>query len=136
MSSQAAVPDNVPSGGGTNPLLAWAGRNARIVAPLITLVVEIIFFSFATDNFMSSTNLKNVISAVGPVAVAATGITFVLLCAEIDLSIASISVTVRRPPPTVSGMKHCSAVAATTSCMILRSSLDAVISRKISSSAP
>ena len=92
MSSQAAVPDNVPSGGGTNPLLAWAGRNARIVAPLITLVVEIIFFSFATDNFMSSTNLKNVISAVGPVAVAATGITFVLLCAEIDLSIASISV--------------------------------------------
>ncbi|HQY31418.1 MAG TPA: ABC transporter permease [Thermomicrobiales bacterium] len=31
-------------------------------------------------------------SQVGPVAVAATGITFVLLCAEIDLSIASISV--------------------------------------------
>ncbi len=92
MSSQAAVPGNVSPGGGTNQILAWAGRNARIVAPLITLVVEIIFFSFATNNFMSSTNLKNVISAVGPVAVAATGITFVLLCAEIDLSIASISV--------------------------------------------
>jgi hypothetical protein len=42
----------------------------------------------------------------------------------------------RRPPPTVSGMKQRSAVAATTSCMILRPSLDAVMSRKTSSSAP
>ena len=52
------------------------------------------------------------------------------------LSIASMSPSEPSPPPTVSGMKQHSAVAATTSCMILRPSLDAVMSRKTSSSAP
>jgi ribose transport system permease protein len=90
MSSTAA---SLPGKSGRgNPLLKWAARNARIVAPLITLVVEVIFFTFATNVFMTVGNMQNVISQVGPVAVAATGITFVLLCAEIDLSIASTSV--------------------------------------------
>ena len=47
-----------------------------------------------------------------------------------------ISATVRTPPPTVSGMKHCSAVRATTSKIVSRLSDDAVMSRKQSSSAP
>ncbi len=47
-----------------------------------------------------------------------------------------ISSIARTPPPTVSGMKHCSAVRATTSKMVSRLSLLAVISRKQSSSAP
>ena len=42
----------------------------------------------------------------------------------------------RTPPPTVSGMKHCSAVRATTSRMVSRFSWLAVMSRKVSSSAP
>jgi ribose transport system permease protein len=93
MSSQAVgLPGNASDRRGTSPIIRWGARNARIVAPLMTLIVEIIFFTIATDNFLSATNLRNVISQVGPVAVAATGITFVLLCAEIDLSIASISV--------------------------------------------
>jgi hypothetical protein len=46
------------------------------------------------------------------------------------------SSTVRTPPPTVSGMKHCSAVRATTSKIVSRLSEDAVMSRKQSSSAP
>ena len=93
MSAQAmTVPGDAPGRRGGNPLLRWSARNARIVAPLITLIIEVIFFSFATKNFLSIGNMQNVVSQVGPVAVAATGITFVLLCAEIDLSIASISV--------------------------------------------
>ena len=93
MSSQAAGLPGGSAGVRTgNPVLRWSTRNARIVAPLITLIVEIIFFSITTEHFLSSTNLKNVISQVGPVAVAAAGITFVLLCGEIDLSIASTSV--------------------------------------------
>jgi hypothetical protein len=51
-------------------------------------------------------------------------------------SIASMSSAPRRPPPTVSGMKQRSAVAATTPCRILRPSEEAVMSRKTSSSAP
>ncbi len=40
------------------------------------------------------------------------------------------SSTVRMPPPTVSGMKRFSAVFATTSTIVARPSLDAVMSRK------
>jgi ribose transport system permease protein len=92
MSAQALTAPGMPGPRGGNPVLRWSARNARIVAPLITLVIEIIFFWIATDVFMTKSNMQNVVSQVGPVAVAATGITFVLLCAEIDLSIASISV--------------------------------------------
>jgi hypothetical protein len=48
----------------------------------------------------------------------------------------STSPTLRTPPPTVSGMNTCSAVRRTTSSMVSRPLLDAVISRKVSSSAP
>ena len=47
-----------------------------------------------------------------------------------------MSSTVRTPPPTVTGMKHCSAVRRTTSSSVPRSSWLAVMSRKQSSSAP
>ena len=48
----------------------------------------------------------------------------------------STSATLRTPPPTVSGMNTCSAVRRTTSSMVSRPPLDAVMSRKVSSSAP
>ena len=51
-------------------------------------------------------------------------------------SIARASSAVRMPPPTVNGMKTCSAVRDTTSTMVSRPSDDAVMSRKTSSSAP
>src|SRR5262245_48049450 len=72
-------------------LLRLASRHARILAPFTTLVCMFVFFSFATDVFLTTRNLQNVVTQVGAVAVAATGITFVLLCAEIDLSIASVA---------------------------------------------
>jgi ribose transport system permease protein len=92
MSAQAATVQGgpAPSRGG-NPLLRWSARNARIVAPLITLIVEVIFFAIATDVFLTVGNMRNVVTQVAPIAVAAVGITFVLLCAEIDLSIASVA---------------------------------------------
>ncbi len=43
---------------------------------------------------------------------------------------------VRTPPPTVSGIKICSAVRLTTSTMVCLWELDAVTSRNVSSSAP
>src|SRR3954452_299757 len=79
------------SGSMSSGAVRWASRNARILAPLVTLAAMFTFFSFATEVFLTTRNLQNVITQVGPIAVAATGITFVLLCAEIDLSIASIS---------------------------------------------
>jgi len=71
--------------------LRWGSRNARILAPLTTFVCMFIFFSFATDVFLTTRNLQNIVTQIGPIAVAATGVTFVLLCAEIDLSIGSVA---------------------------------------------
>jgi hypothetical protein len=48
----------------------------------------------------------------------------------------STSRTLRIPPPTVSGMKTCSAVRRTISKVVSRPELLAEISRKVSSSAP
>ncbi|HQY31419.1 MAG TPA: hypothetical protein PK691_09035 [Thermomicrobiales bacterium] len=58
MSAQVAeLPGGSPGGRSGNPVLKWSARNARIVAPLITLIIEVIFFSFATDNFLSAVDL-------------------------------------------------------------------------------
>jgi hypothetical protein len=53
-----------------------------------------------------------------------------------EVSSARMSSMVRTPPPTVSGMKQASAVLRTTSSMMPRFSWLAVMSRKVSSSAP
>jgi hypothetical protein len=53
-----------------------------------------------------------------------------------DFSSRSTSATVRTPPPTVSGMKICSAQRVTMSYVVDRSPVVAVTSRKVSSSAP
>jgi len=71
--------------------LGWASRNARLLAPLLTFIFLFILFSLVTDVFLTPQNLQNIVTQIAPIAVAATGITFVLLCAEIDLSIASVS---------------------------------------------
>ncbi len=93
MDAQAvpATPSPSPRPGNAS-VLRWASRNARILAPLMTLVIEILFFWSRSDVFMTVGNMRNVVTQVGPIAVAAVGITFVLLCAEIDLSIAAVSI--------------------------------------------
>ena len=53
-----------------------------------------------------------------------------------DIRMRRASATERIPPPTASGIKTFRAVRATTSAMMSRSSLDAVMSRNTSSSAP
>ncbi len=93
MDAQAAtVAPNPSPRRGNAGLLRWASRNARILAPLMTLVIEVLFFWSRSDVFMTVGNMRNVVTQVSPIAVAAVGITFVLLCAEIDLSIAAVSV--------------------------------------------
>ena len=52
------------------------------------------------------------------------------------LSAARASSSVRMPPPITSGMKTDAAVRSATSSTVLRPSVDAVMSRKTSSSAP
>lgn len=71
-------------------LKTFIRRRARDLAPFVTLVVLFVFFSLATPSFLNFVNLRNILAQVSTLAVVSTGVTFVLLCGEIDLSIAAI----------------------------------------------
>lgn len=70
------------------PILGRLGA----IAPLITCVAMFLFFSLITDTFLTSENLLNVLRQNSALAIMAIGITFVLLTAEIDLSIENMAI--------------------------------------------
>lgn len=72
-------------------LTSWVRHRARDLAPFATLVVLVVFFSVSSDSFLNLINLRNILAQVSTLAVVSTGITFVLLCGEIDLSIAAVA---------------------------------------------
>ena len=61
----------------------------RNLAPLVTLAALVALFSAASPSFATWANLGNVLQQVSITAIIAVGLTFVILCAEIDLSVAS-----------------------------------------------
>ena len=75
----------------SNGVKDFVRRRARDLAPFVTLVALFIFFSVTTDSFLNIINLRNILAQVSTLAVVSTGITFVLLCGEIDLSIAAVA---------------------------------------------
>jgi len=74
--------------------LWWQGVRAGELGSLpiiVGLVVIVITFTLLTDNFFSERNFTNLILQMAAVATMAIGIVFVLLVAEIDLSVAFVS---------------------------------------------
>ena len=70
----------------------WLRRRSRDLAPLIVLLVLVVFFSIAAPTtFLAPQNLRNILAQVATLGVVSTGVTFVLLLGEIDLSIASMA---------------------------------------------
>ena len=63
----------------------------RNIAPFLTLICLIAFFSFASPSFATLDNVGNILTQVSVTGIIAVGLTFVILCAEIDLSIASVA---------------------------------------------
>jgi ribose transport system permease protein len=55
------------------------------------LLFLVIVFSLASPSFATLDNFGNILRQVSVTAILATGLTFVILCAEIDLSVASIA---------------------------------------------
>jgi ribose transport system permease protein len=71
----------------------WLQRNAPIVAPTVALVLlSAIFTLLAPQTFPSPANIRNILSQTSVLAFLATGVTFVLLVGEIDLSVANMAV--------------------------------------------
>jgi ribose transport system permease protein len=63
----------------------------RNLAPFLTLICLSGFFAVASPSFATLDNLGNILTQISVTAIIAVGLTFVILCAEIDLSIASIA---------------------------------------------
>src|ERR687895_2332753 len=63
----------------------------RIIAPFATLIVLVAFFSLTSRSFASLDNAANILTQISVTGIIAVGLTFVILCAEIDLSIAAIA---------------------------------------------
>src|SRR5574337_555577 len=63
----------------------------RNIAPFITLIALVGFFSIASPSFASLSNLENILQQVSVTAIIAVGLTFVILTAEIDLSVGAIA---------------------------------------------
>ena len=70
---------------------SWLRSQLRNIAPFATLLFLVVFFSFASPSFATVGNLWNILTQVSVTGIIAVGLTFVILCAEIDLSIASIA---------------------------------------------
>src|SRR5262245_28252178 len=77
-----------PSSGRLKHFLADQLRN---IAPVFTLLALIIFFAVASPSFISVDNAFNILSQVSITAIIAVGLTFVILTAEIDLSVAAVA---------------------------------------------
>ena len=60
---------------------------ARDIAPLASLGVLVVFFSFTSPNFLKLATLASILKQGSVLAIVAVGLTFVLLCAQIDLSV-------------------------------------------------
>jgi len=71
-----------------SPVSRWLGRwEGRDVAPLVSLAVLVVFFSVATPSFLSFFTWSQVLRQGSAMAIVAVGLTFVLICAEIDLAV-------------------------------------------------
>jgi ribose transport system permease protein len=72
-------------------VLRWIRGQLRNIAPFATLLLLIAFFSTTSDSFATIGNLQNILTQISVTGIIAVGLTFVILCAEIDLSVASIA---------------------------------------------
>jgi ribose transport system permease protein len=63
----------------------------RNIAPFLTLICLSGFFAAASPSFATLDNVGNILTQISVTGIIAVGLTFVILCAEIDLSIASIA---------------------------------------------
>ena len=69
----------------------WFRNQLRNIAPFLTLLFLVLFFSVASPSFFTMGNLQNILQQVSITGIIAVGLTFVILTAEIDLSVASIA---------------------------------------------
>jgi ribose/xylose/arabinose/galactoside ABC-type transport system permease subunit len=61
-------------------------RNKQLLGMIVAIAVMLLVLSLTVKNFMTLTNITNLLSQVAPIAFMATGITYVLITGGIDIS--------------------------------------------------
>ena len=69
----------------------WLQSQLRNIAPFATLIALVALFSALSPSFPTFDNFTNILQQISVTGIIAVGLTFVILCAEIDLSVASIA---------------------------------------------
>ncbi len=69
----------------------WARWEARDLAPLVSLAVLLVFFSLTSQGFLRPATAVQVLKQGSALGIAAVGLTYVLLCGEIDLSVGMLA---------------------------------------------
>jgi ribose transport system permease protein len=70
---------------------SWLRSRLRNIAPFATLLVLVILFGSISPSFRTLDNLGNILQQISVTGIMAVGLTFVILCAEIDLSVAAVA---------------------------------------------
>ncbi|MDQ0472602.1 ABC transporter permease [Labrys wisconsinensis] len=86
MTVQETSAVRTPSGPG-----AFLRSQMRNIAPFVTLIFLLVFFSVASPSFATLDNASNILTQISVTGIMAVGLTFVILCGEIDLSVAAIA---------------------------------------------
>jgi ribose transport system permease protein len=93
MTTQTETPNLSPIKGRMRSQSAsemWLQR-FKTLAPVWTLIALGVVFTIASPNFMRWNNIHNILAQMATLAIFGTGMTFVLLTGEIDLSIAAVA---------------------------------------------
>ncbi len=83
--------ESIPTGDQSQPVSGVWLRRLTSLAPVWTLLALVIFFSVASPTFARPINLNNILAQISTLAIFGTGMTFVLLTGQIDLSIAGVA---------------------------------------------
>jgi len=75
----------------TRGLAPFLRSQMRNIAPFLTLIFLSAFFAFASPSFATLDNLENILQQVSVTGIIAVGLTFVILTAEIDLSVGAMA---------------------------------------------
>jgi ribose transport system permease protein len=81
----------VAAGSSSSKAKSFLRSQMRNIAPFVTLIALVVFFAVASPSFLTVDNLGNILTTMSVTGIMAVGLTFVILCAEIDLSFAAIA---------------------------------------------
>src|SRR5690348_2934136 len=79
------------AGSSSSKAKSFLRSQMRNIAPFVTLIALVVFFAVASPSFLTLDNLNNILTNISITGIMAVGLTFVILCAEIDLSFAAIA---------------------------------------------